>query len=125
MNTENVAKALNKAVKGKCFRNTLIHHSDRGLQYCAEYYQDILCKHQIKTSMTDGYDCYRNAIAERVNGILKDEFILFKPNNFYELNKLIDESIAIYNELRPHLTLKYKTPIFIHEKAVELFYPTA
>ena len=125
MNTENVAKALKMAVKGKQFNQSLIHHSDRGLQYCAEYYQEILLKHAIKTSMTDGYDCYQNAIAERVNGILKDEFILFKPNTKMELKRIIDESIAIYNSKRPHLALNYKTPNFIHEKAAELIRPTA
>ena len=125
MNTESVAKALKIAVRGKQFEHSLIHHSDRGLQYCAEYYQNILSKHGIKTSMTDGYDCYQNAIAERVNGILKDEFIFFKPNTKKELSKLINESISIYNNQRPHLTLNFKTPNFIHEKAAELVNPTA
>ena len=125
MNTENVAKALKMAVKGKQFNQSLIHHSDRGLQYCAEYYQEILLKHGIKTSMTDGYDCYQNAIAQRVNGILKDEFILFKPNTKMELKRIIDESIAMYNSKRPHLALNYKTPNFIHEKAAELIRPKA
>ena len=125
MNTENVAKALKMAVKGKQFNQSLIHHSDRGLQYCAEYYQEILLKHGIKTSMTDGYDCYQNAIAQRVNGILKDEFILFKPNTKMELKRIIDESIAMYNSKRPHLALNYKTPNFIHETAAELIHPKA
>lgn len=48
-----------------------IHHSDRGLQYCSAVYQDKLAKHTIRPSMTGGYDCYQNALAERINGILK------------------------------------------------------
>ncbi|MQP24970.1 DDE-type integrase/transposase/recombinase [Flavobacterium sp. LMO8] len=53
----------------------LIHHSDRGLQYCSQIYQNELNKNNIITSMTDGYNCYQNALAERMNGVLKQEFL--------------------------------------------------
>lgn len=66
--------------------------------------------------MTDGYDCYQNALAERINGILKGEFLIDKCNTGKELKLLIKESIMTYNNKRPHLSLKYKTPNFIHSK---------
>ncbi len=66
--------------------------------------------------MTDGYDCYQNALAERINGILKEEFLITKCNTGKKLKQLIDESIKIYNNKRPHLSLNYKTPNFIHNK---------
>lgn len=64
--------------------------------------------------MTDGYDCYRNALAERVNGILKNEFLLNKPKDLIEARLMVKQSIKIYNEQRPHLSLKYKTPDAVH-----------
>ena len=64
--------------------------------------------------MTDGYDCYQNALAERVNGILKNEYLLEKPMNLQEAKKMVKESITLYNESRPHLSLKYKTPDEVH-----------
>ena len=74
LQTEEVSMALKMAIKGRRTRTRLIHHSDRGLQYCSSYYQRIHEKNEITCSMTDGYDCYQNALAERVNGILKNEF---------------------------------------------------
>jgi putative transposase len=68
--------------------------------------------------MTDGYDCYQNALAERINGILKDEFLLTTCENKDQLEKMVDQSIEIYNSKRPHLKLNYKTPTFIHEKSL-------
>ena len=67
--------------------------------------------------MTDGYDCYQNALAERVNGILKQEFLTTRCRSFDELKQLIDESINTYNHFRPHLSLDMKTPDQVHKKA--------
>jgi len=64
--------------------------------------------------MADGYDCYQNALAERVNGILKNEYLLIKPNNLEEAMKMVKQSIDIYNQRRPHTALKYKTPDEVH-----------
>jgi len=64
--------------------------------------------------MTDGYDCYQNALAERVNGILKNELLLHRPKDFAEAIRMVDESVQIYNNERPHLSLKYKTPDAVH-----------
>lgn len=116
MSAENVVKALKMAVKSRKSKSVLIHHSDRGLQYCSSIYQTELKKNNIIPSMTDGYDCYQNALAERINGILKNEFLVYKCNNGKELNQLIKESIHTYNNLRPHLNLNMKTPNFIHKK---------
>jgi len=109
MSAENVVKAFNMAVKKRNSKQTLIHHSGRGLQYCASIYQDALKKNNVKPSMTDGYDCYQNALAERINGILKQGFLMYKCNNAKELKQLIKESIETYNNKRPHLGLNMKT----------------
>lgn len=119
MSTENVVKALKMAIKNRRNNKPLIHHSDRGLQYAASIYQNELSLNQITPSMTDGYDCYQNALAERINGVLKQEFLVEKCNTGKELEVLIKESIDIYNNKRPHLSLNMKTPNFIHEKTEE------
>jgi len=67
--------------------------------------------------MTDGYDCYQNALAKRVNGILKQEFLIEWCRTFKELEVVINESIELYNSHRPHLSLKMKTQEEVHEKA--------
>lgn len=120
LSAESVVKALKMAVRHRQSNHSVIHHSDRGLQYCSEVYQQVLRSHKILPSMTDGYDCYQNALAERVNGILKSEFLLYTCNTGEELNTLIDESIHTYNNIRPHLSLAMKTPNFRHKKTEEL-----
>lgn len=115
LNAESVVKALKMAVKARNKNIPLIHHSDRGLQYCSAVYQKVLAKYNIAPSMTDGYDCYQNALAERVNGILKQEFLFNKCKNYQDLNMLVKQSIEIYNQNRPHLALNLKTPNFIHK----------
>jgi len=119
MSTENVVQALKEALKQRKSSSQLIHHSDRGLQYCSSIYQKELKTSSIIPSMTEGYDCYQNALAERINGILKQEFLLHKCNTGEELGKLVTESIDTYNNKRPHLSLNMKTPNFIHEKTIE------
>lgn len=119
MSAENVVKALKMAVKNRKTNLQLIHHSDRGLQYCSQIYQSELNKNNIIASMTDGYDCYQNALAERINGILKQEFLIYKCKSGYELNELVRESVECYNTKRPHLSLKMKTPNFVYEKTSE------
>lgn len=119
MSGKNVVKALNMAVKQRKTTLPLVHHSDRGLQYCSAIYQRRLRKNNIQPSMTDGYDCYQNAMAERINGILKQEFLFSKCNTKKELELLVKESINTYNNERPHLNLNMKTPNFIHQKTCE------
>lgn len=119
MSAENVVRALKMAINQRNTDLPLIHHSDRGLQYCSFIYQKVLKDNCIQPSMTDGYDCYQNALAERINGILKQEFLIHKCNTAQELETLIKQSIMTYNNTRPHLSLKMKTPNFVHEKTLE------
>jgi len=89
----------------------LVHHSDRGVQYCSHLYVEELKKRKILISMTEENHCYENAVAERVNGILKDEFYL--DQCFFSLDhacKAAKSAIEIYNSKRLHLSLGYKTP---------------
>jgi transposase InsO family protein len=117
LSAENVVKALKMAAKNRTSDLPLIHHSDRGLQYASAVYQTELRRHNITPSMTDGYDCYQNALAERVNGILKQEFLAERCNTGKELQLLIEQSIDTYNRKRPHLSLQMSTPDEIHKKA--------
>ena len=97
-----------KELKGK---NDVIHHSDRGVQYCCNGYIKYLKKRGIKSSMTEEDHVYENAIAERVNGILKDEFMLGEKLVSHEVaKKMVKEAIKIYNGKRLHMSLNYKTP---------------
>ncbi|WP_408580438.1 IS3 family transposase [Aliivibrio fischeri] len=117
MKATDVVKALDMAIDSRQYQRSTIHHSDRGLQYCSKVYQEKLNKNDIKPSMTDGYDCYQNALAERINGILKQEFLLYDCKDLEELRHLVEESIFIYNEMRPHLSLGMSTPNQVHKKA--------
>lgn len=116
MKASDVVKALQQAVRQRCHKIPLIHHSDRGIQYCSRCYQDELGRHGIAASMTDGHDCYQNALAERVNGILKQEFLIYRCPTFEDLKTLVAESIEAYNHLRPHLSLGMRTPEEVHKK---------
>lgn len=114
LQTEEVAQALKVALGTRRSRGRLVHHSDRGIQYCSAYYQALHEQHGLTCSMTDGYDCYQNALAERINGILKTEFLLYRPENLDQARRMVNESVDIYNCERPHMALKYKTPDAVH-----------
>lgn len=118
LHTAEVRQALLMALKGRHHHQPLIHHSDRGIQYCAEEYQRIHRKHGLTCSMTDGYDCYQNALAERINGILKQEFLLHRPENLHQARQMVSQSVAIYNQERPHLSLQLKTPDEVHRASL-------
>lgn len=99
----------------------LIHHSDRGIQYCSFKYVGHLQKHNIKISMTENGNPYENAIAERVNGILKSEWLYDIPlKNYIQANKVIKPIIYTYNSERPHSSIEWLTPQEAHSKAGEL-----
>ena len=117
MTAIDISRALKQAIRNRLSTQPLLHHSDRGGQYCSQEYQKHLKAHAITPSMTDGYDCYQNALAERVNGILKHEFLLTKCQNLEELKRTVKQSIGLYNEYRPHLSLGMKTPNEVHKKA--------
>jgi len=108
--------ALDMALKNRKHKQKpLIHHSDRGLQYCSNEYQKILNDNHIKPSMTQQYDPYENAIAERVNGILKQEFGIDKYNlDLVSKIKLVKNAVKIYNQDRPHLSNSMLTPNLMH-----------
>lgn len=118
LHTDGVAAAMEMAVKNEQINAPLIHHSDRGLQYCSSQYQQLLAKNNITPSMTDGYDCYQNALAERINGIIKQEFLIVKPADIHQARQMIKEAVSLYNCRRPHLALNYKTPQAIHQQKI-------
>lgn len=118
LQTRQVSQALKMALKTRQTRQALIHHSDRGIQYCSDEYQHLHSRHGITCSMTDGYDCYQNALAERVNGILKNEFLLHRPADLEQARRMVGESVKIYNQQRPHLSLKMKTPDEVHRASI-------
>jgi len=95
----------------------IIHHSDRGLQYCSNEYQKTLNINNISPSMTEKYDPYENAIAERINGILKQEFAIDKYDTSMQIKtKLVQNAIRIYNQIRPHLSNSMLTPDQMHQQ---------
>lgn len=114
LQTEGVRRALEMALRSRRSSQPLVHHSDRGIQYCSTYYQRLHARHGIRCSMTDGYDCYQNALAERVNGILKGELLLHKPADLAQARLMVKQSVEIYNTERPHLSLQCKTPDEVH-----------
>jgi putative transposase len=118
LTTQSSLVALKLAIKQRKNNEIpLIHHSDRGLQYCANEYQKILTKNEIQPSMTQNSDPYENAVAERINGILKQEFYIDKYNkDLHIMKQIIKETIHIYNEKRPHLSNHMLTPNQMHKQ---------
>jgi transposase InsO family protein len=114
--------ALKMALANRRYDSSLIHHSDRGLQYCSEEYIKTLQDNNIAVSMTQNGDPYENAIAERMNGILKYEFLLIEGfKDHLQALQVIKESVQIYNQNRPHLSCNFLTPNEMHkQKELEL-----
>lgn len=118
LSIEGGLKALNMAIKQCADTTGLIHHSDRGIQYCSHDYVALLKQHKMTISMTEENHCYENAIAERVNGILKQDFLLdetFASKSIAE--QAVKEAIDTYNTRRPHWSLNLCTPEQIHMAA--------
>ena len=108
---EGSLQALKMALKKVRYPQNLIHHSDRGIQYSSKLYVEQLKRRNIRISMSAKGNPYENAIAERVNGILKDEFYLnIKFKSFEQILKTVKQSINIYNSKRLHWSLGLKTP---------------
>lgn len=118
MHATGTLKALNMALKGRTdYKYTLVHHSDRGIQYCSSQYIDKLHKNQVSISMTQQYDPYENAVAERVNRTLKDELELEKGfKNHQEAQKAVKKAIETYNNIRIHASCDFLTPNQAHKK---------
>ena len=127
MGSDNAIMALEQAIiKAKGQVNGTIHHSDRGLQYCSGDYVKTLSDHGMKISMTENGDPYENAVAERINRILKDEWLYEIPlKNKNQTLQIVDQIIDLYNANRPHLSLKYQTPdrVYNNEKSNTIITP--
>jgi len=111
LNIEGSMRALKQAMWGKKNLEGTIHHSDRGIQYCSTEYTKLLTSKEMQISMAAKGNPYENAVAERVNGILKEEFLLsetFKSNK--DAIKATRQAIEIYNKERIHMSIDYKTP---------------
>ena len=119
LSLQGVLRAMKMAIKSRVNpKSALIHHSDRGLQYCSNEYQSLLFKNQIRCSMTTDSDPYSNAVAERVNGIIKNEFNLEKYKvDLNTLQKIVAQTIKIYNNERPHLSCSFLTPDQMHRQS--------
>lgn len=122
MSAQGCVDALEMAVSHRQYKHyELIHHSDRGSQYCSKEYIEVLTSQNIAISMTAQGDPYENALAERMNGIIKHEFNLYSSAlGFEETSQRINRSIAAYNNLRPHSSCDYLTPSQAHQESVVL-----
>lgn len=115
LSIEGSIRTLKMALSKIDNKEVLIHHSDRGIQYCSNEYIKILKTDKIKISMAEKGNPYENAVAERVNGILKIEYMLDETFNTQEdASRAVDQAVWLYNNLRPHLSLGYLTPEEVH-----------
>ena len=112
--------ALKMALNNNPSQDKLIHHSDRGLQYCSHDYVKLLQDKGIEISMTQNGDPRENAVAERMNGILKDELLEVCYPTFASAQEAIATAISIYNYQRPHSSVDMLTPVVAHTKTGEL-----
>lgn len=122
MNTEFCLEALSDALVNRCFaERELMHHSDRGMQYCSKAYVCMLQTHQISISMTENGNPLENALAERMNGIFKDNFGLDKTfESFEQAKQHIQKAVEYYNTRLPHSSVDMMTPDQAHQHIGEL-----
>ena len=114
---QSLRMALSGLLMGPESHPNLVHHSDRGVQYCSGEYVKLLQKYDIKISMSENGDPLENAIAERINGILKDEYLLdSKVGSISEAKAILKSSVICYNEDRPHMSIGNNYPDEVHEK---------
>jgi transposase InsO family protein len=114
LSAEGPLKALRMALRHNANKEGLIHHSDRGVQYCCDAYVKILHDNNIGISMTENGDPLENAIAERVNGILKRELLEQEYNTFEQAYRAVAKACSIYNNDRPHGSVNYLCPSEAH-----------
>jgi putative transposase len=118
MKVSSVAESIKMAIRNSKNTQGIIHHSDRGLQYCHPSYTELLKGNGIEISMTTKYDPYENAVAERVNGILKSEYRIGDGYPDIQTAKTdISRVIWIYNNLRPHMSCYMLTPSQAHQQS--------
>jgi transposase InsO family protein len=122
MSAQGCVEALQMGLSNRQYPDEpLIHHSDRGSQYCSNQYVELLVKNNIAISMTENGDPYENALAERMNGIIKNEFNLYESNSgFDNTYEKIRAGIKAYNEERPHSSCDMMTPLQAHQLQGEL-----
>ncbi len=115
-------EALRSALGARQYpERQLMHHSDRGVQYCSEAYTALLLQNHIQISMTQSGSPYDNAQAERINGILKTEFLLDQIFEDFQVAKTkVATAVQVYNEKRPHASCNYLTPHQAHQQQGEL-----
>lgn len=117
--TEGAEEALQMAIDFAKPKTGLIHHSDHGIQYCSKSYVALLQKHGALISMTGENHCYDNAVAERINGILKQEYGLGSALSSFDAAKLLSsDGIHIYNSERLHTVLGYRTPNEMYDNSI-------
>jgi putative transposase len=116
MKVSSAVMALKKALAQKPPETIVIHHSDRGIQYCSTAYVQLLQQHYALISMTQNGDPYENAIAERVNGILKTELISRYYDTVDNASNHIARCITIYNYRRRHSSLNWQIPDDVHKQ---------
>lgn len=116
MKVSSAVVALKKALAQKPIETIVIHHSDRGIQYCSNEYVGLLQQHHALISMTQSGDPLENALAERVNGILKTELISSSYEDIDKAALSIARAIIIYNFKRRHSSLNYQTPHDVHQQ---------
>lgn len=109
-------KALKMALAANKVQPGLIHHSDRGVQYCCKEYTAVLMKKKAIISMTENSNPYENAIAERVNGILKTELLQSEYESHQQAVRSVNKAIEIYNTQRPHMSIGLLTPQQAHQQ---------
>ena len=114
MKVNSAVVALKKALAQKPVETIVIHHSDRGIQYCSNEYVNLLQQHHAMISMTQNGDPYENAIAERVNGILKTELISSTYDDIDKAALSIARAVIIYNYKRRHSSLNWQVPAEVH-----------
>jgi putative transposase len=120
LSADGPVQALQMAIGARTNLAGLIHHSDRGSQYCCDKYVSVLKAHQINISMTQSGDPRDNAIAERVNGILKMELLQPVFTDLEDAIKAVTAAINIYNYLRPHSSLSMLTPALVHGRNLKV-----
>lgn len=119
LRAEGAVLALKMALRQRPTRSPLIHHSDHGLQYTSKIYRTLLRRHHIRSSMGEVGNCYDNALAERMNGILKIEYLLdSRFVSFHQAQQAVRQAVWLYNHERPHLALGYEVPMAVHHASL-------
>ena len=122
LETDKSIQALKMALDSLKTKPThLIHHSDRGIQYCSNSYVKLLQDYNVKISMTENGDPLENAIAERINGIIKEEYLHnYQVNSLKEAKELLEAVVDLYNNERPHMSISNLTPNEVHQSTEKL-----